>query len=84
MLLLLLVSFFLFLVGYVGERPWWPIQCLNENNKGKTISRDLQVLQQETGHNTKTLHRTQVRGRTSIVGGSSLSLKYQFPEPLVF
>ena len=35
----------------------------NNNNKGKTISRDLRVLQQETGHNTKTLQRTQVRGK---------------------
>ena len=34
------------------------------SNKGKTISRDLRVLQQETGHNTKTLQRTQVRGKT--------------------
>ena len=54
------------------------------SNKGKTISRDLRVLQQETGHNTKTLQRTKVRGKKSIIGGSSFSLKCQFPEPLVF
>ena len=41
--------------------------------RGKTISRDLRVLQQETGHNTKTLQRTQVRGKESIIGGSSVS-----------
>ena len=54
------------------------------NKEGITISRDLRVLQQETGHNTKTLQRTQVRGKKSIIGGSSLSLKCQFPKPLVF
>ena len=24
-----------FLVSYVGERPWWPIQCLNKGRKKK-------------------------------------------------
>ena len=24
-----------FLVSYVGERPWWPIQCLNKGGKDK-------------------------------------------------
>ena len=29
----LLFSFFL--ISYVGERPWWPIQCLNKGRKKK-------------------------------------------------
>ena len=28
-------SFFFFLVSYVGERPWWPIQCLNIGRRKK-------------------------------------------------
>ena len=72
--------------GREGERRafWFEDECSNATNKGITISRDLRVLQQETGHNTKTLQRTQVRGKKSIIGGSSLSLKCQFPKPLVF
>ena len=26
-------SFFVFCVSYVGERPLWPIQCLNKGRK---------------------------------------------------
>ena len=26
---------FFSLVSYVGERPWWPIQCLNRGRKKK-------------------------------------------------
>ena len=25
----------IFLVSYVGKRPWWPIQCLNKGRKKK-------------------------------------------------
>ena len=32
--------FFLFLVSYVGERPWWPIQCLNKERKRKAKRRE--------------------------------------------
>ena len=28
-------SFISFLVSYVGERLWWPIQCLNKGRKKK-------------------------------------------------
>ena len=39
------------------------------NNKGKTISRDLRVLQQETGHNTKTLQKdTGTRQKSQSLG----------------
>ena len=27
--------YFIFLVSYVGERPWWPIQSLNKGRKKK-------------------------------------------------
>ena len=23
-------------MSYVGERPWWPIQCLNKRRKGES------------------------------------------------
>ena len=28
-------TIFFSLLGYVGERPWWPIQCLNKGRKKK-------------------------------------------------
>ena len=30
--------FFFFLVGYVEERPWWPIQSPNKGRKKKASS----------------------------------------------
>ena len=28
--------FYFILVCYVGEKPWWPIKCLNKGRKKKT------------------------------------------------
>ena len=32
---------FFFLVGYVEERPWWPIQCPNKGRKKKASSQEV-------------------------------------------
>ena len=29
------MSIFFFLVSYVGERPWWPVQSPNKGRKNK-------------------------------------------------
>ena len=29
------IFYFLILVSYVGERPWWPVQSLNKGRKKK-------------------------------------------------
>ena len=60
------------------------VQVSNNNNKGQNNLERFTSSKTRDRNNTKTLQRTQVRGKKSIIGGSSLSLKCQFPEPLVF
>ena len=37
MVLFFILIFFFFLVGYVEERPWWPIQSPNKGRKKKAF-----------------------------------------------